>query len=131
MNRELSSFLCSSNKLEWSSAHSNLTEEPSSFTGRYRQICLQMSWSYSDLLQGVSARGWIRLEAGVIDFAMLISLDIVIFLALSSCCLIRYADTWLLGRGGKYGRGGGEGMGISSLCHSRMWHITRLDGSSL
>ena len=55
----------------------------------------------------------------------------MVFLTFSSCCLIRYANTWLLGGGGKFGRGGGDGMGISSLCHSGMQHITGLDGSSL
>ena len=52
---------------------------------------------------------------GVMDFAMWISQVVVNFLAFSSCHLIKYANTWLFGSGGKFGSGGGEGIGVFSL----------------
>ena len=67
----------------------------------------------------------------VMAFAMWMSLDIVIFLAFASCCLMRYGATMFLGGGGKYGSGGVEEVKTLFLYFSGIRHIIRLDGSSL
>ena len=55
----------------------------------------------------------------------------MVFLVFDSCCLIRYAETRLLGGGGKQGSRGGDMMGMSPLCRSGIWFITGLDELSL
>src|SRR5258708_11163393 len=131
MNMKSLSSLYSSYRLAWSSAHSNFSDVPSLFSGTYIRIRSCMSWSYSDLRQGGSAWGSMHLVLEVMAFAMEVSLVDVVFLALDSCCLMRYGDMRFLGGGGSHGSGGVEGVVMPSLCGSGMQHITRLDESSL
>ena len=67
----------------------------------------------------------------VIAFAMIVSLVDIVFLAFDSYCLMRYGATRFLEGGGSHRSGGLEGVVMSSLYCLGMWHITRLDGSSL
>ena len=72
-----------------------------------------------------------RSAFGEVSFAILMSLVNVVFLTFVSCCFIRYAETRLLGSGGKQGRGGGDMTEIPPLRWSGIQHITGLDGSIL
>ena len=72
----------------------------------------------SQHLHGVLARGLIHSVFGVMVFDMWMGHVIVVFLAFSSCCLIKYAKMQHLSGGGKFGSGGGDGTGIPSLCQS-------------